>query len=807
MEGWLQVRAFFVGIFLAILVMAACEATECSSPVSTVTRTCAEIGAGCVPVIPGQSGPGYEYRAEHGVYFFPSLSSENHYFLLMGDISCEKTCAVFQFEQGNPSLEGLTVFDLNGHTLTYSAGDYARIANNGFEQWSGNQPTGWTVRQGTVEKRSTSYWMPMTGDYVLYSPSAVTLESSGIDLTEDRVYTAYATIGRAAASDVTIEVLDTAGDVICQGKSTNSWLFRGQTIACQFKGQGLHRIRLKSLGYVYFDMTGIVPHNDYGIGVFTSWSLSSSNSNRNRIVDNLAPLTVPASGDHANPSRLNHLEVTNGRIIAGSENLDSVGVFLSGTTDIHLHNVEIRTQGLKSHTFRGAGKIHDNYLYAGIPWYFSRENSDEENGLFGGGEYYNNFAVGGQGVIRLQGRNPKVYNNCLRNNAQATNHYAIIHSGAQDAEIYGNIFDPIEGSGILTYVGHGYRIHDNIFNVRTAPCNVEYINEDYSTNGIRMNDYGSGDNNNNWVYNNEFNIVGSYHSTAWSSCMPVTTGIFYSASGHNNRIFNNTFRITKMNASERAPVFALYIGGDAYNGPSGNKLITQNTFETNDKAVWISTYYGPSRDIWLENNTFRRVANSYYSPESPDSAIRLGHYRNSAQGTIFVNNRFEGFSPDSYYFTANAETASYTIEKSNYLHAIVTSDGNPASGIVVRATAGNRTETGVTDDRGRIDIRLVDYIESGDMRPAGLHTRQYAGPYALSAGSESFGYVNGSEERTLTLALGTGTVMQSQCGQSDSNNDNMVSIQELNAWVASWMSGNVQLSSLIGAINDWKHGC
>src|SRR3989344_8382016 len=72
--------------------------------------------------------------------------------------------------------------------------------------------------------------------------------------------------------------------------------------------------------------------------------------------------------------------------------------------------------------------------------------------------------------------------------------------------------------------------------------------------------------------------------------MPVTTGIFYSASGPNNRIFNNKFYVTKTNETDNAPVFALYIGS-GYNSPVDNPLFYNNYIETNDKAAWIANFY------------------------------------------------------------------------------------------------------------------------------------------------------------------------------------------------------------------------
>ena len=699
-------------------------------------KTCATAGmpSNCVEVWPGQNGPGFEFNSQHGVYLFRDLSNANHYFLLMGNITCDKTCTVFGFQAGNPSVDARTIFDLNGYTITYSAGNYPSIPNNGFENWTGGSPDSWTVLSGSVEQRSTAYWQPMNGASVLYTPGAVSLQSSLIQLPAGRAYQAYVTVGRAASTDITLSVLREDGTVMCS--QTQAGYFRGQSFSCRFDptSSARYRLRLTTVGNAYFDRTGIVPLNDHGVGVFTAWSLNPGNVYHPAIVENFPGLSLPASGDYANPTRLNLLEVKDGTIRAGHENQISYGVYLSGTTDLDLHHTTIEANGLKSHSVSAGGEIHENTLTVNMPWYFARENSEEENVILHGGKFYNNTATGGQGVIRLGGTGTEIYGNLIRNNAQATNHYAIIHSGAVNPKIYNNVFDPIEGSGILTYVGHGYRIYGNTFHVRTATCNVEYLDEDYSTNGIRMNDYGAGTSYDNWVYDNTFYITGAFTETAWPNCMPITTGIFYSASGPGNRVFGNNFYVTKTTALDRAPVFALYLGGAA-NNPADNVLFYNNLFETNDKAIWVSSPYGTVSNMWIEKNTFRRTANTYYTPPSPASALRLGYYTAQAPGLMLINNIFEGgFNSDSYYYTASSNSATYDLAKKWYLHVTVRgTDGNLAANALVRATsASNQVTEAYTDSNGAALLKLTQYVESGILTSAGPHTRTASSPYSLS---------------------------------------------------------------------------
>jgi hypothetical protein len=814
-SSFLILRLIIIIILFSTFIYAACD-DDYQEPNFSHT-TCAELGInGCVEVWPNEQRTGYEFKSEHNVYFFEDLSNEDHYFLLMGDIECEKSCAVFQFNSGNPSVDANTVFNLNGYTMTYSAGEYETIQNNGFEEWSGNNPNSWTVESGTVEKRSTYYYMPMHGESVLYSPGAVTLISTTVNSPFNRYYRGYITIGRAAESDITIEVLDSNNNVKCQGKSNNGWLFRGQTIYCDFEADANenYKLRIKTNGYAYFDRSGIVPLNDYGIGVFTSWSLSDDNSYQNRIVQNLDGLNVPGSGDVANPQKRNNLEVMNGKILVGNENIDSVGVFLSGPTLLKLHDVKIITNGLKSHTVRAGGEIYDNYLEVNMPWYFSRENSHEENVIFGGGKFYNNYAVGGQGVLKLQGDGTQIYNNCLRNNAQATNHYAIIQNGASNPKIYDNIFDPIEGSGILTYTGHGYQIYNNIFNIKTAPCNVEYINEDYSTNGIRLNDYGKKTNYDNKIYGNTFNIVGEYHDTNWDNCMPVTTGIFYSASGDNNEIYNNKFNLIKKNSSEDAPVYALYIGG-AENSPVDNKLIYNNIIETNDKAVWLGSFYGFANNFWFENNTFIKIENEYYTPSNPNAAIRIGYYNRDTNNLRMINNYYlNGFESDDIQFSASSSSANYELYKKLYLHINVKDENNnPVNNVKLIASSSTQTEVveGSTDGNGYVKLTLTKYVESGDSRPSGTHNQISYTPHELtvefSDSTENFGLIELNEEKTIELIKGSGSIITNNCGSIDSDSDGTVSPNELLTYIESWISGSSNLNTFFENLNKWKNEC
>ena len=57
--------------------------------------TCADINSpNCIELIPGQSGTYYTYNSEHDIYIFDNTDDDNYYFLLMGDMSCDKSCII-----------------------------------------------------------------------------------------------------------------------------------------------------------------------------------------------------------------------------------------------------------------------------------------------------------------------------------------------------------------------------------------------------------------------------------------------------------------------------------------------------------------------------------------------------------------------------------------------------------------------------------------------------------------------------------------------------------------------------------------
>lgn len=733
-------------------------------PIVSAAETCQSLGnpTNCVELWPQQSGDFYTYNSEFDFYILDDTDSDDYYFLLMDDLSCERSCIIPRWVS-RQNTQYTTTIDLNGYTLTYSDSDYSTLQNNGFEEWNANQPLSWEIISGTVEPRSTDYYMPMSGDWVLYTDDSLVIESSMINLPlGNREYMAYVTLGRAAASDITIEVLDANDNVVCS--ITEEGFFRGKSFGCEFMPgvSGMYKMRISTLGYAYIDRTGIVPVNDYGIVTGSNYGLTS------RLGGNYPGYTFIGSWDVPNISQYDEvrpiLEVKNGNIRTGSENIISYALRTSSAPLANFHDLDIRVMGLQSHTIGAYGRIVNNYLEVDMPWYFARENSIEENIIVAGGVVQNNTLIGGQGVIRLEGTGTLIEGNYLRNNAQATNHYAIIHGGAENPIIKNNIFDPIEGSGILTFSGHGYKIYNNTFYVNTATCNVEYVNEDYSTNAIRMNDYGSGANHDNEVINNTFYIVGRDFDTAWDNCMPVTTGIFYSASGANNKIWNNKFYLTKTWPGDNSPVFAFYIGGDAYNTPENNRLFVNNYVETNDKALWINSFYGDSANQWLENNTFVKVANEYYTPSAETSAIRMGYYRMPAPNIRLINNHFlNGFDEDHYYFTATTDTSLYDIHKQWYVNInVLDGSGNPVPNALVHSTSSVSFEQvqGITDQNGFVRLYLTEYVEEGDMRSSGPHIRTDLNPHSFYVLHEDylqeFGPFIIDQETDLTLSMNFG---------------------------------------------------
>jgi len=179
-------------------------------------------------------------------------------------------------------------------------------------------------------------------------------------------------------------------------------------------------------------------------------------------------------------------------------------------------------------------------------------------------------------------------------------------------------------------------VYENTFKITAADGNNEYKNEDYSTNAIRMTDYGArpGAPNGVWgnrIHHNTFHITGKYYGT-YRGNIPVATAIFSSVGAGKNHVYENTITIDHQAPNTPAMACAYYASG-----PNCGEFY-RNTVTSNVPPIWIGTFYGSGRNAVIRENTIIKAENA----ADDFKPFRLGYGNNTAKGIKFVRNKFVG---------------------------------------------------------------------------------------------------------------------------------------------------------------------
>jgi hypothetical protein len=127
------------------------------------------------------------------------------------------------------------------------------------------------------------------------------------------------------------------------------------------------------------------------------------------------------------------------------------------------------------------------------------------------------------------------------------------------SKIFENRIEPEIGSGIEIFRHKGIEIFNNVLKIEAAPPSCEY-NDLYSTNAIRIADYGAEKGSprgayGNRVYNNKFHIIGKDYPQ-YPDFVPLASAIFYSASAGENEIFGNEIWLDQKDPNTKAEAYA-----------------------------------------------------------------------------------------------------------------------------------------------------------------------------------------------------------------------------------------------------------
>ncbi len=652
-------------------------------------------------------------------------------YVLTNDISSAKS-AIF--------LGKDVTLDLNGYTLTYADGDYEHIPNYGFEEGL----KGWDISKAPGAKVvKTADVHAFIGEKLMSLEAGDEIVSPYINLpVAHRSYFAICGVTGRYYQDmegdlsndmkVSIYVEDEKGDdVRCLTQYGDTTLVScpvekrsprlgGGFITAHLNNlpAGKYRVRVKADTDCLVDEIDIRPAMDVGIGIVDKTHPFGH-------YDHLYEIKHAAFFDYTKDvSRAIPLPgipkvegegtvtIKNGIIKSGTIGVMSWGVQSTAeNVKIILDNVKIVSSGINTTAVDVPHATITNCTFdIDNPFIINRHGSQfyavDLRGKRASEVSYSEF-YGGQGCLVFKGNHSSVHHNYFVNHQLVTNHYSIMAMG-DSSQIFENRIEPEIGSGIEIFRHKGIEIFNNVLKIEAAPPSCEY-NDFYSTNAIRIADYGAEKDSprgayGNRVYNNEFHITGKDYPQ-YPDFVPLASAIFYSASAGENEIFGNEVWLEQKDPDTKAEAYAFYIG-NADGGEIYNNHITSNI-----SPIWVASAYGSAANINLSHNQFIKPPNTTraFFP------VRLGYAQRNdcfAKNIQFRSNEFENME-----FAINTEgeaPISYEVYWTLTV-TVVNSQGKKVKDaeVFMLDKKGNEVVRKKTNAEGRLSVELLAYSLDG----------------------------------------------------------------------------------------------
>lgn len=660
---------------------------------------------------------------------------------LMNDIS-SKHSAIF--------LGNDVTLDLNGHTITYAEGAYEHIANGGFEQGL----RGWDVSKAPGAKVVAAKEVhAFVGDSLLSMLPGDEVRSAYINLPyANRSY--YAMCGITGRYDkdrknpqdnmiISVYVEDASGkEVRCLTPYGDSTMLScpverktprlgGGFVVAHLTGlpAGKYRVRVKAETDCLIDEVDIRPAFDVGVGIV---GRTYPKGHNDHLFEGLYSAFFDYTDDvqrgtpKAGIPRVKgegRVVVKNGVIRNGTAGILSWGV--QSTADdvqVVLENLEIESAGINSIAVDvPQATIYKCVFRTDNPYIINRHGSQfhavDLTGKRPSAVSYSSF-FGGQGCLVLKGTGSLVYRNFFANRQTVTNHYSIAASG-DSLKIFENRFEPEIGSGINIFRRNGVEIFNNYFRVTAAPPSCEY-HLDYSTNGVRLADYGAvrGSDNGamyNKIYNNTFEVVGRRFDE-YPDYVAMANAVFFSASAGENEVYGNRISVRHEDPEAKTVAYAFYIG----NADGG--AFRSNMVESNVTPIWVACPYGSASNIDLSLNTLIRSAGS----DRDFAAVRIGYDRGDrpASHIAFRSNSVLGmpFRIERLGKSAMDYLTSWMLDVQ-----FINADGIGQSGLPVAVADrdGREVYRGISASGGFLKMELTEHEFAGG-------TRLTYAPYTLT---------------------------------------------------------------------------
>lgn len=664
-----------------------------------------------------------------GSYARPGMT-----YVLVNDISSPRS-AIF--------LGKDVTLDLNGYTIKYADGGYQHIPNSGFEEGT----RGWDLsRAPGARVVNTADVHEFVGARIMSLKAGDEITSSYIYLpVANRSYFAMCGVAgnyyRAMGGDerkqmkVSIYVEDGKGrEVRCVTQYAD-----GEKVSCPVEGKsprlgggfvyahlnhlpaGRYRVRVKADNDCLVDEIDLRPAMDVGIGVVDRTYPMGD-------YDHLYNSEYAAFFDYTQDVRegtplpgipraegKGTVTIRNGTIESGVTGIVSWGIqSTANDVKVILDNVKFKTQGINSIAVDvpQASITHCSF-YVDNPFIINRHGSNfyavDIRGTAPSEVSYSSF-YGGQGCLVFKGKRSSIHNNYFVNHQLVTNHYSIMAMG-DSSFVFENRIEPFTGSGIEIYVNKYIEIFDNDIRISTSPPTSEYGHEEYSTNAIRMADYeaklgAEHGTYGNKVYNNRI-YIDAKDQAGVPTYVPMSFGIYYSASAGDNDVFGNQIYVKKEHPGSKVITAALYICGGT-KGMGGN--FYNNRIVTNVPAAWVASMYGGTANTKIHDNVFIKSPGS-----APDlKPFRMGWSERAdciAQHVEFRSNVFKGWK---FGIDASDQDHSYAVYWTLTVR-VESPGGKPLAGKEVSiADRDNAVVSQArTDSLGLVNVELPEYKVNG----------------------------------------------------------------------------------------------
>ena len=651
-------------------------------------------------------------------------------YILMNDISSPMS-AVF--------LGKDVSLDLNGYTISYADGNYEHIPNYGFEEGLKD----WDISKAPGAKvENTEDVHIFIGKKLMSLEAGDEIVSRYINLpVANRSYFAmcgvtgryYHDMGGDVSNDMKVSIFvddEQGNEVKCITQYSDTTIFscplinRSPRLGGGFVfahlnklPAGKYRIRVKANTDCLIDQIDIRPAMDVGIGIVEdTHPMGHYEHLYNRAHSAFFDYTDDISQSKAFPSipvveGTGTITIKNGIIKNGVIGIMSWGIqSTANNVKIILDNVRIISSGINTTAVDVPyANISNCRFDISNPFIINRHGAEfyavDLRGDTASEVSFSEF-YGGQGCLAIKGLNSSIHHNYFVNHQTVTNHYSLMAMG-DGSKIFENRFEPEIGSGIEIFVHKKIEIFNNVFKIEAAPPSCEY-NDRYSTNAIRLADYGARPGTSracteNRIYNNKFYISGKKYKN-YPDYIPVANALFYSASGGENYVFDNEIVVDQMNPDTDAEAFAFYIG-NTKGGQFYNNQITSNV-----TPIWIASAYGSATNSKIFNNRISRAPNTL----ADFKPVKMGSYESDtyiAKNIEFRSNDIEG--------------AEFNVDTIGHLHSysvywtlnviVVNKKGKAIKNALIKILDknGRERESKKTDSEGSLSLELQEYSVDG----------------------------------------------------------------------------------------------